>query len=323
MEVSSSNFHGTGVTMRPAAAPAPALHISRSRRVTFICLPSLVRSLMATEASDLDAVPAVAVFAIAHLHAFVRCTAQARNRMPPDVAAVSADVIYLVNPHLVRLPVSRMTFRAGQTSAFHMDRVREPNIGWLSRVHQPRSLVSGLDVVLYESCLGLTLANPFGVASGAFLHRGNSGERSVFAKSVALTTIRDAGFFRVRLVTELEWLLFLHVECPRKPDPPRHQRDGKPKSEDQSIPRDPHSSTAHPRLEKKCWNRQTRCCRDSSCATPRTGEPPSQPGACVSWISSDSRFRSSACHAAACGPETSPARVRPGNSQPSKSQPAP
>ena len=69
-EVSSSIFHGTGVTMRPAAAPAP--HISRSRRENFMRLPSLVTA----KASDLDIVLAMAAFAVAHLHAFVRSASQ-------------------------------------------------------------------------------------------------------------------------------------------------------------------------------------------------------------------------------------------------------
>src|ERR1035437_3945330 len=317
MEVSSSNFQGTGVTSRPAAAPA--LHTSRSRRVTFMHLPSL----MATEAAHLDVVPAVAVFAVAHPHAFVRRTPQARDRMPPDVATVTADAVHLINAHLVRLAVSRMAFRTSQTGALHMNRVRKPDVGRLPRVHQPRSLVSRFDEVVDQGSFGFALSNPFGVAARAFFHRRDSGECSVFAKRVAFIAFRDARLFRVRLVTEIEWLLPLHIDRARKCHPPAHQRHGKSEPEDQSIPRHPHASTVQPLLEKKCWNKHTRCCRDNNCATDRTGEPPSQPGACVSWISSDTRPRSSACHAAACGPETNPARVRPGNSQPSNSHPAP
>src|SRR5271169_2434798 len=108
-------------------------------------------------------------------------------------------------------------------------------------------------------------------------------------------------------MAKLEGLLFLHVEQTRESDPPREQRNREAESEDRSIPREPHDSTVQPRLEKKCWNKHTRCWRDNNCATPRTGEPPSAPGACVAWISSDSRCRSSACQAVACGPETNPA----------------
>ena len=61
--------------------------------------------LVATEAAHLDVVTAVAVFAVAHLHAFMRRTPQPRNGMSPDVAAVSTDPVQLVHTHLVRLAI--------------------------------------------------------------------------------------------------------------------------------------------------------------------------------------------------------------------------
>src|ERR1700687_9645 len=216
-----------------------------------------------------------------------------------------------------------MAFHAGQARALHVDRVREPNVSRLPRIHQPRRFVSGLDKVVDQGRLGLAFSNSFGVATGAFFHRRNSGKDAVLAKGVAFLAIRDAGFLRVCLVTNLEGWLPLHIEHQRENTPPGYQRGGKPESEDETVPAHVHPSTIQPRLEKKCWNKHTTCCRDNNWATPRTGEPPSQPGACVSWISCVSRACSSACHAAACGPETSPARVRPGTSQPSNSHPAP
>ena len=53
MEASSSSFHGTGVTMQTRRS-APALHISRSRRVSFMLLLYLWQS----EAANLEVVPA-------------------------------------------------------------------------------------------------------------------------------------------------------------------------------------------------------------------------------------------------------------------------
>src|ERR1700758_2609366 len=216
-----------------------------------------------------------------------------------------------------------MAFHTGQSRALHVDRMREPHVGRLARIHQPRSFVSGLDEVVDQGRFGLAFANPFGVATSAFFHCWDSGKGAVLAKSVALLAIRDAGFFRVRLVAKLDRLVPLHIEHAGKDNPPGYQRYGNPESEDETVSAHAHPSTIQPRLEKKCWNRHTTCCRDNNCATPRTGEPPSQPGACVSWISCVRRSCSSACHAAACGPETSPARVRPGTSQPSNSHPAP
>ena len=58
-------------------------------------------SFMATEAAHLDVVPAVAVFAVAHLHAVVGRAPQPRDGMSPDIAAVPADAIHLVNPYLI------------------------------------------------------------------------------------------------------------------------------------------------------------------------------------------------------------------------------
>src|ERR1022692_4230371 len=207
-----------------------------------------------------------------------------------------------------------MTFHTGQTGSLHMDRVRKPHIGWLPRVHQPRSLMSGLDEVIHQLGFGFALSNPFGVASRAFFHRRNSGKGPVLAQSVTFTAFGDARLFRVRLVTKLDRLLPVHIEHAWKRHPPNYQRDGKPESEHETVPAHAHSSTIQPRLEKKCWNKHTRCCRDSNCATPRTGEPPSQPGACVSWISCVSRSCSSACHAAAC--DRRPARRASGPATP-------
>lgn len=66
---------------------------------------SLLLLFMATKASRLDVVAAMAAFAVAHLHALVRRTPQARNGMPPDVAAVSANAVDLVSAHLIRLAI--------------------------------------------------------------------------------------------------------------------------------------------------------------------------------------------------------------------------
>src|SRR5512133_4075812 len=82
LETSPSSFHGTGVNTRPAVAPAP--HTSRSRRVTFMLVPSL----MAPEAAGFDVALAMAVFAVVHLHAVMPFSLEpnSRNRMAPNVA---------------------------------------------------------------------------------------------------------------------------------------------------------------------------------------------------------------------------------------------
>ena len=81
---------------------------------------------------------------------------------------------------------------------------------------------------------------------------------------MALTAFCDTGFFRVRLMKELEGLMPLHVERARKRNPTGQQRDRKPKSEDNRGPCRSHSSTVQPFVEKKCWSKHTRCCRDNN-----------------------------------------------------------
>src|SRR5579859_1868757 len=175
-----------------------------------------------------------------------------------------------------------MTFRAGQPRTLNMDRMREPDILRLLRIHQPRSLVPGLDVVIYQSGLGRGLADPLRVTPGTLLRGRNSGKGAVVAKCVALVALRDAGLFSVRLVEEIERLMFLHIQQARKYKPSREQCNCQPESEDNRVARQLHCSITQSVLEKKCWNKPTRCCRGNNCATPCTGAPPSQPGA---WVS--------------------------------------
>src|SRR5579872_426063 len=243
--------------------------------------------------------------------------------MSPDVAAVSADPIEFVGTDLVRLAVSGMAFRAGEIRALYVNRVREPYIRRLLGIHKPRSFMPRLDVVVDKNCLCLAVPNLVGVARRAFLHRWKSGEGAVIANRVALTAVRDSGFLGVRLVQKFDRLIFLHIKHPRKYDPSQNQGDEDANSKRDRVAANSHFSTVQSVFVKKCWNRHTRSGRDRNCATPRTGIPPSQPGACRSWISSVSLSRSSSCHAVACCPEINPARVRPGTSHPSKSHPAP
>src|SRR5579859_6154170 len=75
-----------------------------------------------------------------------------------------------------------MTFRAGQPRTLNMDRMREPDILRLLRIHQPRSLVPGLDVVIYQSGLGRGLADPLRVTPGTLLRGRNPGKVASSAK---------------------------------------------------------------------------------------------------------------------------------------------
>src|ERR1700686_2396952 len=153
----------------------------------------------------------MAILAVAHLHAFVGCAAQTRDRASPDVAAVAADAVHFVDFHLIGLAICGMTFGAGESGALQMDGVREPDVGRLLCVDEPWSLVRGLDVGIDQCGFGAAGADAFGVASGAFLHGGNPSEGAVVAKGVAFIAVRDAGFFGVGLVTELERLMLLYV----------------------------------------------------------------------------------------------------------------
>src|SRR5579862_3791934 len=166
---------------------------------------------MAPEASHLDVAASVAIFAVAHFHAFVRRPPQPGDGVSPDIAAVSAYAIHLVGAHLVGFTVSGMAFRASQCGPLHMDCVRKPDVGWLPSVDEPRSLVSRLDKVVDQCLLRLALSNPFGMAGRAPFHGWNPSKGSILAYGVALVAFRDARLFRMRLVTKLERLLLLCV----------------------------------------------------------------------------------------------------------------
>src|SRR5260370_6811274 len=115
--------------------------------------------------------------------------------MSPDVAAVSTDAVHLVNLHLVRFAVGRMSVRTNQPRPLHMDRVRKPHISRLPRVHQPWSLMSRFDKVIDQRRLSLAFSNPLGVASRAFLHRRNSTKGTALAKRVPLTPLPAPSLF--------------------------------------------------------------------------------------------------------------------------------
>jgi hypothetical protein len=131
METSPNNFHGTGVNRKPAVTPAPPT--SKSRLETFMVAPLL----MTTETANLDLVATMAAFAIGHLHAIVRSAPETRNGMAPNVAAIAADAVLLVNPSLVGFPIISMAVGASQTCAARMDRMREPDIRGLAGIDEP------------------------------------------------------------------------------------------------------------------------------------------------------------------------------------------
>ena len=221
----------------------------------------------------------MAVFAVAHLHAVMRRTPEPRNRVSPDVSAVPADAIYFVDSRSIRLAIGGMALGAGKPGALHMNGVGKPDIGRLLRVHKPRSLVSRLEVVVDQDCFCFAFSNAFGVAPGAFFCGRKTGKAAVLTQYMAFAALADTRFLSVSLVAKIERLMFLHIKRVRKAHPPGQQCDGHAKSEDESAPCQTHFSTVQSVLEKKCWNKQTRCSRDKNCDTPRTGEPPSQPGA--------------------------------------------
>jgi len=107
--------------------------------------------------------------------------------------------------------------------------------------------------MVYEGRFGGARSNAVGVARRACSHAWNSGKRAVIAKGVAVVALRHARFLRMCFVPELQRLLLLKVECPRKYNPSNQQRNRKPKSEDETVPCKHHSSessASQPLLEK-------------------------------------------------------------------------
>src|SRR5208337_1220380 len=142
METSPNNFHGTGVSSSPAAAPT--LPINKSRLETFIVAPSFVT----TEAAHRDFVATMAVFAVAHFHAIMRGAPEARDGMPPDIAAVAADAVLLVDSRLIGFSEGSMALSTGKAGAACVDRMREPHVGWLARRDQPGCFACRLYVLV-------------------------------------------------------------------------------------------------------------------------------------------------------------------------------
>jgi hypothetical protein len=95
---------------------------------------------MTTEAANLDLVATVATLAVGHLHAIVWSAPEARNGMPPNVTAVTADAVLFVNSCLIGIAVVSVAIRAGQARAASVNRVGEKDVCGLLGIDQPRRL---------------------------------------------------------------------------------------------------------------------------------------------------------------------------------------
>jgi hypothetical protein len=218
METSPSNFHGTGVSRSPAVAPAPP--INKSRLETFIVAPSFVT----TETAHLDFVAAMAGFAVAHFHAVMRSAPQARDGMAPNVAAVAADPVFLVNSRLIGFPEVSMALRAGQACAACVDGMREPDIGGLPRGDQPRCFASWLNVIVHQDGFGFRRTEFFGVAPGAGFYPGDASEFAATPERMAGIALSETRFFAVCFVMEVQRLFPPDIEGAWEGDPTSYDR---------------------------------------------------------------------------------------------------
>jgi hypothetical protein len=218
METSPNTFHGTGVSKSPAAAPL--VPISKSLLETFIVAPSF----MTTEATNLDMMTAVAIFAVAHLHAVMGSAPEARDGVTPNIAAVAANAVLLINSRLIRFPEVSMAITTGEASQPGVGGVREPDIFWLPPVHQPGNFPPALYVVIHQDGFRFGCAKFIGMAAGAGFDARDTGEFAGISECVAALTLCEAGFFTVSFVMKFQWLDFTYIQRARERDPTCHHR---------------------------------------------------------------------------------------------------
>src|ERR1700739_961480 len=120
---------------------------------------------MTAEATHFDGVPAMAAFAIGHLHTFVWSAPKARDGMAPNVAAVTADAVLFVNSRLIRFAVASVTIGAIQPGAVRVTGMRKPHMGGLPGIHQPRCFLRRFQVRFDENAFRFGSAQLGGVAS--------------------------------------------------------------------------------------------------------------------------------------------------------------
>ncbi len=190
---------------------------------------------MTTEAANLDLVAAMTVFTIRHLHAIAGSAPEARNGMTPSVAAVAADAVLFVNAKLVGFTVFPVTFGAGQSRAPRMNCVREPDIGWLPGIDEPRCFLALFQIGVHKNGLGRGTTQFVRVASDANIRARNAAEFAIAVDDVATVTLRESRFFRVCFVVEIQRLLTACVKSPGKGDPTDDQSDCEPEPKETQI----------------------------------------------------------------------------------------
>ena len=70
------------------------------------------------------------------------------------------------------------------------------------------------------------------MATGADFHAGYAAELAITAENMATIALREARFFGVRLVVEVQWLWMTNVESPGESDPTYEESKSKSKPKD-------------------------------------------------------------------------------------------
>ena len=190
---------------------------------------------MAAEASHLNLALVVAIFAVTHRSAVVGSAPETGDRMTPNVAAIAADAVLFVKAFFVGSAKRAVTISAGQSRAFNVNGMGEPDVRGLTGVNKPGRGGLRFQIDLDESRFSGRSAELVGVTAGAGLVLRQAGERAIRVEGVARFALSGSGFFGVGLVQEIDGLRLMRIKYPGKGDPTSGQGKGKSKGEDEQV----------------------------------------------------------------------------------------
>jgi hypothetical protein len=179
---------------------------------------------MTIEAAVVSVPICVATDAPVHFHAFPWMGGDAGNIVTPDIAAVPADPVHLIDREMVGTAMRAVAFFAFDLRLFHMHGMRKVGIVGLAGVDFPGDLFVQRHILFNERFLVLRGPDGSRMAFGAFGDGWDALEAAIRGEFMAHIACHAVLFTGVNGMIELERLGFSLIECHGERKPSDDQR---------------------------------------------------------------------------------------------------